>query len=630
MLANLRHDNVSIENSSTENSEIFTKNSLSHAVKKPIFSCSDNFRNESNQLNLNAQMFTSEATFSNLQPSNIVNTLSMETVPSSQSILMSRLSKIRNDTNSTVTPVPNTNKLNEMNKTLSSRKITNNDVTFSSISPNISCPIVILPNSRQDSSVQHQNLVSPHIFSRLHVKKEDANINDMPVVKIEENTPSTPLNPFSNLLSRNFKDQKSVDCNSKLRLLPNSTLTSSVNSIQIPDNSQQHTAVANILANLVNGNKGLYNNKNNAEIINTVSKSDSYFNKTGDSRTGDNGLLHPKVSDSVDYDKNVQSSSYNGLPFEIKNDSGIVSDNIHLKSEKNVVGDDIYKMYKCKFCDKKFDRAFSCNRHERVHTGYKPCHCKYCGKGFSEPRNLRHHIIRFHSDGKLKHLIRRDRRRKGETSPRSNNQIGKDEMVYNNDMTLNRVSPNPILDIFTQGSNSNQASVLFNNSSIINNNGIIVRDLITDAANSISIASSGSRIYTNPAPFSMVASNSDKLKMVASSSRLMSSGELPEQREFSVQPSRNNSNSSEYLVVQSKNAESLVPLALTAGILKIGNKSPIFYQSNVLLTKPEDALSETSETSSVEPLTIVETEGSFNLIMAATYGNSFLEYELKC
>ena len=75
-------------------------------------------------------------------------------------------------------------------------------------------------------------------------------------------------------------------------------------------------------------------------------------------------------------------------------------------------GDDIFKMYTCRYCGKKFDRAFSCNRHERVHTGFKPCFCCVCGRGFSEPRNLRHHVIRFHSDGALRHLIKRDRRKR--------------------------------------------------------------------------------------------------------------------------------------------------------------------------------------------------------------------------
>ncbi|RWS17617.1 zinc finger protein 236-like protein [Dinothrombium tinctorium] len=68
--------------------------------------------------------------------------------------------------------------------------------------------------------------------------------------------------------------------------------------------------------------------------------------------------------------------------------------------------------FKCRFCDKTFDRIFSVHRHERVHTGYKPCICKVCGRGFSEKRNLRHHIIRFHSDGSGRELLKRVRKEK--------------------------------------------------------------------------------------------------------------------------------------------------------------------------------------------------------------------------
>lgn len=74
--------------------------------------------------------------------------------------------------------------------------------------------------------------------------------------------------------------------------------------------------------------------------------------------------------------------------------------------------------FKCRFCDKTFDRVFSVHRHERVHTGFKPCICKTCGRGFSEKRNLRHHIIRFHSDGSGRELLKRKRKPKsgGSTS----------------------------------------------------------------------------------------------------------------------------------------------------------------------------------------------------------------------
>lgn len=68
--------------------------------------------------------------------------------------------------------------------------------------------------------------------------------------------------------------------------------------------------------------------------------------------------------------------------------------------------------FKCRYCDKTFDRVFSVHRHERVHTGFKPCICKVCGRGFSEKRNLRHHIIRFHSDGSGRELLKRARKDK--------------------------------------------------------------------------------------------------------------------------------------------------------------------------------------------------------------------------
>ncbi|KAA0203977.1 hypothetical protein HAZT_HAZT011408 [Hyalella azteca] len=96
---------------------------------------------------------------------------------------------------------------------------------------------------------------------------------------------------------------------------------------------------------------------------------------------------------------------------KLKLKNGAISANGKEK-HASMEGENVFKMYQCRYCEKKFDRAFSCNRHERVHTGYKPCYCKHCGKGFSEPRNLRHHMIRFHSDGSMKHLIRRDRRRR--------------------------------------------------------------------------------------------------------------------------------------------------------------------------------------------------------------------------
>lgn len=58
--------------------------------------------------------------------------------------------------------------------------------------------------------------------------------------------------------------------------------------------------------------------------------------------------------------------------------------------------------FQCKMCPKTFDRIFSLQRHERIHSGVKACFCKICGRGFSELRNLRHHIMRFHAESAQK------------------------------------------------------------------------------------------------------------------------------------------------------------------------------------------------------------------------------------
>ena len=66
--------------------------------------------------------------------------------------------------------------------------------------------------------------------------------------------------------------------------------------------------------------------------------------------------------------------------------------------------------YVCRYCNKVFHRLFSLQRHERVHTGYKPCFCKDCGRGFSETRNLRHHIVRFHGEAPQANPVKQVRR----------------------------------------------------------------------------------------------------------------------------------------------------------------------------------------------------------------------------
>lgn len=55
-------------------------------------------------------------------------------------------------------------------------------------------------------------------------------------------------------------------------------------------------------------------------------------------------------------------------------------------------GDGSERPYGCQICDKRFRRAETLRRHNRVHTGEKPHGCEVCGKMFREPFHLTKHL----------------------------------------------------------------------------------------------------------------------------------------------------------------------------------------------------------------------------------------------
>ena len=125
--------------------------------------------------------------------------------------------------------------------------------------------------------------------------------------------------------------------------------------------------------------------------------------------------------------------------------------------------------FKCRFCDKTFDRVFSVHRHERVHTRFTPCVCKTCGRGFSEKRNLRHHIIRFHSDGSGRELLKRKRKPKnGTINNIDNNQSSTDTtimqmMQQQQQMTTDKLITSPSSFMSSLLSSAALAAFQFNN-----------------------------------------------------------------------------------------------------------------------------------------------------------------------
>ncbi len=55
-------------------------------------------------------------------------------------------------------------------------------------------------------------------------------------------------------------------------------------------------------------------------------------------------------------------------------------------------GDGSERPYSCHICTKRFRRAETLRRHNRVHTGEKPHACDVCGKMFREPFHLTKHL----------------------------------------------------------------------------------------------------------------------------------------------------------------------------------------------------------------------------------------------
>ena len=49
------------------------------------------------------------------------------------------------------------------------------------------------------------------------------------------------------------------------------------------------------------------------------------------------------------------------------------------------------KIYACKFCDKKFTEQGNAKKHEQIHTGEKPFSCRFCTVGFCLKSGLKRH-----------------------------------------------------------------------------------------------------------------------------------------------------------------------------------------------------------------------------------------------
>ncbi|XP_013411899.1 zinc finger protein 236-like isoform X1 [Lingula anatina] len=126
----------------------------------------------------------------------------------------------------------------------------------------------------------------------------------------------------------------------------------------------------------------------------------------GDARSDtmeeEEGDMKDKIRERIDHliSQNVSVLSSMETPKMLRNYARPASEKTYLKRLSGIQGSNREgegtTFYQCRTCNKGFFRLFSLRRHERIHTGVKPCYCRECGKGFSEMRNLRQHIVRFH------------------------------------------------------------------------------------------------------------------------------------------------------------------------------------------------------------------------------------------
>lgn len=268
-----------------------------------------------------------------------------------------------------------------------------------------------LPTSPSDSYDSRSKSTSPNSSSA-------ASLNDSLLSTSNGNTSNNNnnTNNASNNLNNNTNNNNNNNVDSShagSRKLSNGN--------NQPTTTLHHHAPLNLKSiNAIKNNHHHHNNNSTTSVFHAGNDIHQFNgNTTGASNNISN---HNHMSSNISINNNNNNNNTNNStnhhsPLNLKSINAIkdINNNHPLIAEvaKVTTVGEIEEIapgqFKCRYCDKTFDRIFSVHRHERVHTGFKPCVCKACGRGFSEKRNLRHHIIRFHSDGSGRELLKRNR-----------------------------------------------------------------------------------------------------------------------------------------------------------------------------------------------------------------------------
>jgi len=57
------------------------------------------------------------------------------------------------------------------------------------------------------------------------------------------------------------------------------------------------------------------------------------------------------------------------------------------------------RLYQCRYCLMLFETYVHLNCHVCIHTGAKPYSCRHCSECFTEPDQLKTHLLKSHNEG---------------------------------------------------------------------------------------------------------------------------------------------------------------------------------------------------------------------------------------
>lgn len=230
-----------------------------------------------------------------------------------------------------------------------------------------------LPTSPSDSYDSRSKSTSPNSSSAASLN--DSLLSTSNGITTSSNNNNNNNNSTSNNSTNNNNNNEST--HASIRKLSNGSNPSNT--------TLHHHAPLNLKS--INAIKTNHHHHNNSTTVFHASNNIHQFNgnnNNNNTTTNNNNPSNITISGHNNNHMNSNSNNLHHSPLNLKSINAIkdINNNHPLIAEvaKVTTVGEIEEIapgqFKCRYCDKTFDRIFSVHRHERVHTGFKPCVCK--------------------------------------------------------------------------------------------------------------------------------------------------------------------------------------------------------------------------------------------------------------